>query len=170
SALSKLAPTFDKLNQMFSLIIDPQPKCHNQACGVAEVFTGTLLGNINYPNDQLTVTGKPGAPVQVGPTVTTFWDSMFSYPDSRFADSSCSDGHSTNTSPPSCSHAAQNIVLSFHCDEATSMITGVLQSILSGSGLPAADQQNQINTIVNMVNAQCSPSQHTAAAGTNKPA
>jgi hypothetical protein len=135
-----------------------------QRCGVDEVFTGTLLGNINYPNDQLTVTR--GA----GPAVTTYWDSMFSNPPSRFQDtsSSCSPSHDVNTSPPDCSHSAQNIVLSFHCDEPTSMVAGLLQSILGPAGLTQA-QQDQINGIVNQVNQQCSPSQK-AAANTNKPA
>jgi virulence factor Mce-like protein len=168
SALTKLAPTFDKLNQMFSLISDPQQACavggKAQPCGVDEVFTGTLLGNINYPNDQLTVTR--GA----GPAVTTYWDSMFSNPPSRFQDTSsaCSPSHDVYNSPPDCTHSAQNIVLSFHCDEATSMVAGVLQSILGPAGLTQAEQ-DQINGIVNQVNQQCSPSQK-AAASTNKPA
>jgi len=173
SALSKLAPTFDKLNQMFSLVSDPQAACGNKPCGVDEVFTGTLLGNINYPNDQLTVTDKPGKnAVLVGPSVTTYWDSMFSNPASRFTDTSCSDGHSFNTSPPSCSHAAQNVVLSFHCDEAISMVGGVLQQIFANAGPITPIVQGQINQVVQTVNQQCSPSQaaHTGAANTNKPA
>ncbi|HZS15024.1 MAG TPA: MlaD family protein [Candidatus Dormibacteraeota bacterium] len=181
SALQKLAPTFDKLNQMFSLISDPQQACadaHNvpQVCGVAEVFTGTLLGNINYPNDQLTVTSsKPCAaqgsspPCGAGPAVTTFWDSMFSNPTSRFQDSNCS-AQGIADSSPSCSHSAQNIVLSLHCDEATSMISNLLGSILGSSSAA----QQQINQIIATVNQQCSPSQHTGSSGStgasNKPA
>jgi hypothetical protein len=143
SALAKLAPTFDKLNTMFNLISDPQQACAvkdgpPQKCGVDELFNGTLLGNINYPNDQLTVTN--GA----GPAITTFWDSMFSNPNSRWQDSSCTD---TKGSPPACSHTGQNIVLSFHCDEASNMIAGVLKSI----PLPT----DQITGIVNTIGQQC---------------
>jgi phospholipid/cholesterol/gamma-HCH transport system substrate-binding protein len=149
AALSKLAPTFDKLNHMFSLISDPQQACavngKAQPCGVDEVFTGTLLGNINYPNDQLTVTNGSG------PAVTTYWDSMFSNPKSRWQDngsSTCTfDPTNTKASPPSCNHTAQNIVLSFHCDEATSMISGVLSSI----GL----SNDAINTVLQTVNSSC---------------
>jgi virulence factor Mce-like protein len=121
-ALERLAPTFDGLNKMFNLISYPQPDCGNKPCGVDEVFTGTLLGNINYPNDQLTVTH--GA----GPAVTTFWDSMFSNPEPRFKDSSCQMANYKD-SPPNCSHSAQNIVLSFHCDEPSAITTLFLQTL-----------------------------------------
>lgn len=173
SALQKLAPTFDKLNQMFSLIVDPQAACGNKPCGVAEVFTGTLLGNINYPNDQLTVTSgnpcdtKPGDKTcGAGPAVTTFWDSMFSNPAPRWKDSSCS-AQGVQTADPSCSHSAQNIVLALHCDEATSMISNFLGSILGSS--PQA--VSTINGIIQTVNQQCSPSQATGSSSSaNKPA
>jgi virulence factor Mce-like protein len=148
AALQKLAPTFDKLNQMFSLIIDPQPGCTDSsgkpsACGVAEVFTGTLLGNINYPNDQLTVTH--GA----GPMATTEWDSMFSNPQTRFKDTSCPSYNSTTVSDPTCTHSAQNIVLSFHCDEPASMVNTLLQTF--GAVLP----QSTINTITQTLQNTC---------------
>ena len=122
ASLAKLAPTFDKLNRMFNLISGPQPECGNKPCGVDEVFTGTLLGNINYPNDQLTVTKD------AGPSITTFWDSMFSNPKLRWDDSGC---HMSNflDSPPSCQHTAQNIVLSFHCDASPTEVVGLLSSI-----------------------------------------
>ena len=155
AALTKLAPTFDKLNTMFSLISDPQQACavnHTpKPCGVDELFTGTLLGNINYPNDQLTVTKGTGpAPGGAGPASTTYWSSMFSNPASRWQDPSCT---STAGSAPACTHSAQNIVLSFHCDETTTIITGLLQSI----GLPAS----QITSINNTVTTACT----TAATG-----
>ncbi len=180
SALQKLAPTFDKLNQMFSLIIDPQPACGNKACGVAEVFTGTLLGNINYPNDQLTVTATtPCADPKAlgnkscgaGPAVTTFWDSMFSNPQSRWNDNGqggCSfDPRNPGASPSACTHTAQNIVLSFHCDEATGMISGLLSSLYGGVLSPS--QQTQVNQIVNQVSTACNPSQ-SATSSSAKPA
>jgi virulence factor Mce-like protein len=147
AGLARLAPTFDKLNQMFGLIIDPQAACavngKPQACGVAEVFTGTLLGNINYPNDQLTVTN--GA----GPMATTEWDSMFSNPKSRFKDTSCPNYNSTSISDPTCSHSAQNIVLSFHCDEPASMVNTLLQTF--GAVLP----QSQVNQITQTLQNAC---------------
>lgn len=174
ASLEKLAPTFDKLNTMFSLISDPQQACAKngvpQKCGVDEVFTGTLLGNINYPNDQLTVTaadacGTPGSSPKTcgaGPAVTTFWDSMFSNPSPRFQDSNCSDGHSVMTSPPSCTHSAQNIVLSFHCDEATNMVSGLLGSILGSS----QQAQDEVTQILQTINGACAPSQATHSGNT----
>lgn len=174
ASLQKLAPTFDKLNQMFSLISDPQPECGNKTCGVAEVFTGTLLGNINYPNDQLTVTSDkpcgvnpPDKTCGAGPAVTTFWDSMFSNPPSRFQDSTCSPS-SVASNDPSCTHSAQNIVLALHCDEGTQMLDNLLGSILGSS----QQAQNEINTILGTVNAQCGstsgPPQQTQSQSTNK--
>jgi virulence factor Mce-like protein len=172
ASLEKLAPTFDKLNTMFSLISDPQAACPDpktnkpSKCGVDEVFTGTLLGNINYPNDQLTVTAKDACATAgssattcgAGPAVTTFWDSMFSNPPPRFEDSSCSNGHSVTVSPPTCSHSAQNIVLSFHCDEPTNMVSGLLSSILP--------DPTTVNGILNTINKQCSPAQAAHANNT----
>jgi virulence factor Mce-like protein len=147
-ALARLAPTFDKLNKMFSLVSDPQVDCYwtgapaPQRCGVDQVFTGTLLGNINYPNDQLTVTGADG------PLVTTQWDSMFANPPSRFTDTSCPNYNSTSVSDPSCKHAAQNIILSFHCDEPTSMLQGLLQTF----GLPAGSLNQITQTLTSACN------------------
>jgi virulence factor Mce-like protein len=162
-ALAKLAPTLDKVDNMFGLIIDPQADCHwsgapaPQVCGVAEVFTGTLLGNINYPNDQLTVTA--GA----GPAVTTYWDSMFKNPTPRFLDASCPDKNSVKTSRPSCSHSAQNISLAFHCDEPASMIGGLLQTF--NVILP----QDQINKITDAIKNTCNGQpQQSVASGTSQ--
>ncbi|HXA28019.1 MAG TPA: MlaD family protein [Candidatus Angelobacter sp.] len=160
SALAKLAPTFDKLNTMFSLISDPQQACAvggvAKRCGVDEVFTGTLLGNINYPNDQLTVTSPAGG------ATTTFWDSMFSNPTSRWAANGANgctfNAQDTKASPPACSHTAQNIVLSFHCDEASAMIAGVLGSIPLDT--------SQVNSILSTITAQCKAS-NTGAASPN---
>jgi virulence factor Mce-like protein len=164
SALSKLAPTFDGLNQMFNLIVAPQPNCSwpgkpaPQPCGVDQVFTGTLLGNINYPNDQLTVTDGGGK--AVGPDITTFWDSMFSAPTPRFADSGC-QGSTTSNSPPSCSHSAQNIVLAFHCDEPTSMLSTLLQSV--PGFLPSGLDPNQVVATVQQACSHTSP--HSSSTG-----
>jgi hypothetical protein len=144
ASLAKLAPTFDGLNKMFNLISYPQAACGNKPCGVDEVFTGTLLGNINYPNDQLTVTHGSG------PSITTFWDSMFSAPTMRYNDKSdagCAPTPSTYlNSPPGCTHSAQNIVLSFHCDEPVSMLSILLQNF----GIPSS-ALSQIQSTMNTV-------------------
>jgi virulence factor Mce-like protein len=79
----------DTQNNFLNLVEGPQSQCGGQSCGIDQVFTGTLLGNINYPNDQLTVS------TPVGELVTTEWDSMFSQP---------------------AAPKALNLVLSFHCD------------------------------------------------------
>ena len=139
SSLAKLAPTFDSLNTMFSLIVDPQPKCGGKPCGVDRLFTGTLLGNINYPNDQLTVTKGSG------PAITTYWDSMFSNPKPRFKDSNC--GSNWQNTSPTCSHSAQNIVLAFHCDEPSSMLPALLETF----NFPA----DSANTIANTIQTIC---------------
>jgi virulence factor Mce-like protein len=151
ASLARLAPTFDQLTHMFNLISYPQSNCGNKPCGVDEVFTGTLLGNINYPNDQLTVTR--GA----GPAVTTYWDSMFSNPTARFNDKSCTMTDYKD-SPPNCSHAAQNIVLSFHCDEPASMVEGFLES------LPGFSQSNAV-AVGNFIGGVCNgnPGQATGS-------
>lgn len=153
ASLLKLAPTFDKLTTMFNLISYPQSNCGNKPCGVDEVFTGTLLGNINYPNDQLTVT--KGA----GPSITTFWDSMFSAPTMRYndtKDSGCQPTATTYlTSPPACMHSAQNISLAFHCDEPVSIL---------GSLLDAYGQAGLLGTLTPVLQQACpsSTGQHTA--------
>jgi len=82
-------------NAFLNQVVAPQAACHNRPCGIDEVFTGTLTGNINYPNDQLTVTSDTGS------LITEEWDSMFSQPSST----------STN-SPP----RALSVELAFHCD------------------------------------------------------
>ena len=169
ASLEKLGPTFTKLNQMFSLIVDPQPNCSwpgkpaPQPCGVDQVFTGTLLGNINYPNDQLTVTQGGGNPVGngAGPMVTTEWDSMFSAPQNRFNDTSCPNHTSTTISDPSCTHSAMNITLSFHCDEPANMINSLLQTF--GPNLP----QSTVNTITSTFQSACNGQAPTTSGSNN---
>jgi hypothetical protein len=102
--------------------VAPQTVCGNRPCGIDEVFTGTLLGNVNYPNDQLTVSStqtacaapkgsnQPGH-CGSGELVTLLWDSMFSQP--------------TGTDK-----RALNLVLAFHCDAITTTLDNV--------GAPAA--------------------------------
>jgi virulence factor Mce-like protein len=92
-ALAELGPTLGSENALLDEVEGANPRCGGRSCGIDEVFTGTLLGNVNYPNDQLTVTSSDGT------TVTNEWASMFSQP--------------TND------HRALNLVLSFHCDTLT---------------------------------------------------
>lgn len=99
-ALQVLAPALTSVNGLLQQVVGPN--CGGSSCGADEVFTGTLLGNVHYPNDQLTVTSPTGT------TVTQEWDSMFSQP----AD-----------------HRALNIVISFHCDTLSQMLTEIAPQI-----------------------------------------
>jgi phospholipid/cholesterol/gamma-HCH transport system substrate-binding protein len=73
-AIQELAPALQAQNTLLNQIVAPQAACGGQRCGIDEVFTGTLLGNLNYPADQVTVT------TPVGELVTDEWASMFSQP------------------------------------------------------------------------------------------
>ena len=73
-AITELAPALQSQNKLLNQIVAPQAACGGRPCGIDEVFTGALLGNVNYPNDQLTVTSP------VGGLVTDEWDAMFSEP------------------------------------------------------------------------------------------
>lgn len=107
-AIAKLAPTLDSERAFISSILDPQPGCNNQPCGIEEVFTGTLLGQIYYPGDQLTVTNAPGQ------ATTQRWASMFQFPTDQYHDNGAT-------------HSALNVELSFHCDT----VTTTLQQLIS---------------------------------------
>jgi virulence factor Mce-like protein len=108
-ALAKLAPALGAERNFLGQIVDPNPGCPGKAsCGIDEVFTGTLLGQLNYPNDQLTITSPTGV------RVTQQWASLFT--------------------PPPSQHAALNIDLSFHCDT----LQTTLDPVLSALGLQAA--------------------------------
>jgi len=97
-------------NDLLNQIIQPQAACGGRPCGIDQVFTGTLLGNVNYPNDQLTVSSK------VGEIVTDEWNSMFSQP---------SDVR------------ALNLVISFHCDAITTTLGQVSPSSDLGKEIQA---------------------------------
>ena len=73
-AIQELAPALNSQNALLAQIVAPQATCGGKPCGIDQVFTGTLLGNLNYPNDQLTVSTVPGE------LVADEWDSMFSQP------------------------------------------------------------------------------------------
>jgi virulence factor Mce-like protein len=73
-AINELGSALQAQNNVLNLIVAPQAACGGNTCGIDQVFTGTLLGNINYPNDQLTVT------TSAGELVTDEWDALFSQP------------------------------------------------------------------------------------------
>ncbi len=103
-ALAKLAPALGAERTFLSGVVDPNPGCPGRpSCGIDEVFTGTLLGQLNYPNDQLTITTPTGL------RVTQLWASLFT--------------------PPPGQHAALNIDLSFHCDTVQTTLSPVLGAL-----------------------------------------
>jgi virulence factor Mce-like protein len=118
-SLAKLAPALDSEKAFLNQVNGPQAACGNQPCGAADLINGTLLGNINYPSDQLTFTGPDGG------TITNEWASMFSVPTDAY--------HAKN------SHAAQNVVLSIHCDEVSGQL-GLLLGSGAGSFQSLLDQ------------------------------
>lgn len=73
-AIQELAPALQSQDSLLNQIVAPQASCGGRPCGIDELFTGTLLGNLNYPNNQLTVTSSAGE------LVTDEWDAMFSQP------------------------------------------------------------------------------------------
>lgn len=73
-AIQELAPALQSQDALLNQIVAPQATCGGKPCGIDQVFTGTLLGNLNYPNDQLTVTSNAGE------LVTVMWDALFSAP------------------------------------------------------------------------------------------
>jgi virulence factor Mce-like protein len=108
-ALARLAPALGAERNFLGQVVDPNPACPGKpSCGIDEVFTGTLLGQLNYPNDQLTITSPTGV------RVTQEWASLFT--------------------PPPSQHAALNIDLSFHCDT----LQTTLNPVLSALGLQSA--------------------------------
>ena len=115
-SLAELGPALSGTNGLLNQLVGPQTACHNAPCGIDELFPGTLTGNINYPNDQLTVASPSGI------TVTNEWNSMFSNP---------VDAHQSGGS----THAALNLVLSEQCDTLTQQNAPVV-----GAGAPASMQ------------------------------
>jgi virulence factor Mce-like protein len=144
-ALQDLAPSFDWAVKFYQTINTPDPKCSGstQVCDLTELITGSLLGQLNYPNDQLTVTNQPNQK-KYGEDTTDVWRWMFNYPENRFAypngPATPAECHSADSSPTTCPHAAQDIVLSFHCDEASAEILNVLQNFEPGFPTDSANQ------------------------------
>lgn len=112
--IDKLSPTIDSQHAFIAAIVYPQSACGGRPCGVTELLTGTLLGQINYPSDQLTVTSGDGE------KVTNQWDSMFSQPADSYRH-------------PGGTHSAQNIVLSEHCDTVQTTLQPLLGIDPSGT-------------------------------------
>jgi len=146
-ALQELAPSLDWAVKFFRDIDQPAASCDSskQVCDLTELITGSLLGQLNYPNDQLTVTNKPGQ-AAYGEDTSYVWRWMFNYPNNRFdypsnGTNQGADCHNPdNTNTVSCTHAAQNIVLSFHCDETSGEVLSVLGSFYSGGFPPSVAQ------------------------------
>lgn len=167
-ALKDLAPSLDWAVKFYQAINTPDSKCDSarQVCDITELITGSLLGQLNYPNDQLSVTNQPGAlskvpntPGAYGEDTTDVWRWMFNNPTNRFdypsgtnQSAACHDPDNVHTT--SCTHASQNIVLSLHCDETSAEVLGVLQSLpgflQSLPGVPADP-----NTIAGAVATAC---------------
>jgi virulence factor Mce-like protein len=108
-SLAELRPALDAERGFLGQVVDPNPGCPGRPdCGIDEVFAGTLMGQLNYPNDQLTITSP------VGLTVTQEWASLFT--------------------PPAGQHSALNFDLSFHCDT----IQTTLNPVIGALGLQRA--------------------------------
>lgn len=108
-ALDRITPALSAERGFLGAVVDPNPGCPGKPnCVIDEIFTGTLIGQLNYPNDQLTITSPDGL------KVTQEWASLFT--------------------PPSGQHAALNIDLSFHCDT----ISTTLQPVIGALGLQNA--------------------------------
>ncbi len=73
-AIAAIGPALQSQSRLLDLVVGPQPTCGGKPCGIDQLFTGTLLGSINYPNNQLTVTTPPGE------LVADEWDALFSQP------------------------------------------------------------------------------------------
>ncbi len=76
-AILQLGPTLQAQQSLLNLVVAPQPTCGNRPCGIAELFTGTLVGNVNYPNNQLSISTRAGE------LVADEWDALFSQPNPR---------------------------------------------------------------------------------------
>jgi ABC-type transporter Mla subunit MlaD len=105
-AIQQLGPALQAQNNLLNQIVAPQSYCGNRPCGIDQLFLGTLTGNINYPNNQLTVTYNSGE------LVTLEWDSMFSQPtrDCPDAEPQVGGGHVPGCDP----HRALGFVFSPH--------------------------------------------------------
>jgi virulence factor Mce-like protein len=74
AAIQVLDSTMQSTITLLNEVAEPQAACGGKPCGIDQILTGTLVGNLSYPNDQLTITTSPGE------MVADEWDSMFSQP------------------------------------------------------------------------------------------
>ena len=111
-SLKELGPALSAENQFLDQIVGPH--CQGRECGIDGLFTGTLIGRIHYPDDQLTVTSNAGE------IDTNEWASMFSQ--------------------PSNDHRSLNLSLSFHCDTVEQMLQEVFGQILTAQQIQAVNQ------------------------------
>jgi virulence factor Mce-like protein len=109
-SLALLSPALGAEGRFLGTVVDPNPACPGRpSCGIDEVFSGTLLGQVNYPNDQLTITSPDGL------TVAREWASLFT--------------------PPPGQHSALNIDLTFHCDSLQTTLDPVIGALGLGHAL-----------------------------------
>ena len=73
-AIAELGPSLRAQQALLDLVVGPQPECGGKPCGIDQLFTGTLLGNLNYPNNQLSISAP------LGELVADEWDALFSQP------------------------------------------------------------------------------------------
>jgi phospholipid/cholesterol/gamma-HCH transport system substrate-binding protein len=74
AAIQVLDSSLQKTITLLDEVAGPQAACGGKPCGIDQILTGTLVGDLSYPNDQLTITTSPGE------LVADEWDSMFSQP------------------------------------------------------------------------------------------
>lgn len=122
-SIDKLPHAIDDLHTFVDQVVYPQAACGGKDCGLIRLLTGTLIGQINYPNDQLSVSdlcakGKPGPDSCEGEYVTNEYDSMFSRPSNAYK-----TGNGSN-------HSALSIVLSENCDTVANTAASPLPTIL----------------------------------------
>jgi virulence factor Mce-like protein len=73
-AIQELGPALQAQQSLLNLVVAPQAECGGKPCGIDQLFTGTLLGNLNYPNNQLSIASRSGE------LVADEWDALFSQP------------------------------------------------------------------------------------------
>jgi virulence factor Mce-like protein len=78
AAIQALNGSMQSQIDLLDQVVGPQAACGGKPCGIDQIFTGTLVGNLSYPNNQLTVT------TSTGELVANEWDAMFSQPQTDF--------------------------------------------------------------------------------------
>src|SRR6202035_6036760 len=78
AAIQALNSSMQSQINLLGQVVAPQAACGGKPCGIDQVFTGTLVGNLSYPSDQLTIT------TSTGELIANEWDAMFSQPQTDF--------------------------------------------------------------------------------------